>query len=662
MRLPFRKKEKKTSVQLNVPAEFRPAGAGLQPRFPPTTESASRLARLPPSVLHRILTCVCPHARDESFETCEESGRDDNCVLCDLRDLSHCAQVSRAWRAVAIQVLYHSIRIEPVHYCKMEAWLAERRKKTGRFDRNGVPEDTAQTRLRLLRRTVRDDPTRIGKLVQYLKIPYMVREYCHVELAQTIAVLPDLHYVDLPEGMFADDPAYATLRLEVQARCPKLRKMSYVAGAESSFAMLATGQVWPRLQVLELTGLNVDPTTMRNVLGCLVNLRALKVSKTDSLSDEVLLSTEGLPSLPPIEELVLKDTPRVTAAGLIEYLAWLETQQALKVLTLKDTGVQPSDLADVLTMATSLRTLALQTKVSEPLHYNAGIAPLSSRSLRTLRFELSGRTSSAQDASAANTYYTYVANSILSSNLPRLRRLFVHDESFPDKLQTAMPAPGGAFSGGSRHHHQSSSMSSTRGVPALRISPSGSPPGGNGMASPRYNTPMGSPMASPRAVPRSLASLSASPGQAAQNRLSSNNPFAPQQPQAGGASRAAPIQTLEIFTKSDEVGQWNFARVDAHHSISASPSQREQQQQQLSTANRRESQYGLAADVEGQDWDHRAARRSVMVGNAAGGFLTLPGSAPFAPPPDLPPVTPGFASDDYRPRSSGSTSPSRFRR
>lgn len=533
----------------------------------------------------------------------------------------------------------------------MEAWLAERRKKKGRFDQNGVPEDTAQARLRLLRRTVRDDPTRIGKLVQYLKTPYMLREFCYVELAQTIAVLPDLHYVDLPEGMFADEPAYATLRLEVQARCPKLRKMSYMAGSERSFAMLATGQVWTRLQVLELKRLNIDPTTMRNVLGCLVNLRALKVSQTDSLSDEVLLSTEGLPALPPLEELVLKDTPRVTAAGLIEYLAWLETQQALKVLTLKDTGVQASGLADILTMATSLRTLALQSKISEPFPHNAGIPPLASRSLRTLRFEVSGRTTSAQDASAANTHYTYVANSILSSNLPRLRKLFVHDESFPDKLQ-AMPAPGGALSGnGARHRHQSSSMSSTRGAPALRVSPppsSGVPgsPGSNnnGMTSPKYSS---SPLASPRAVPRSPG-LSASAGQLAQHRLSSNNPFAPQ-----GTGRA-PIQTLEVFTKSDEFGQWNFARVDAlqRSSSPAAPAQ----QQSSSAASRRESHYGLAADVEGQGWDRGAARRSVMVGNAEGGFLTLPGSAPFAPPPDLPPVNPGFAQDGYRPRSSSGSS------
>lgn len=105
MRLPFRKKDKKGSLQLDVPLEFRPAGAGQMPMFPPTRESAFKLAQLPPAVLQRIFGHVCPHARDETYDTCEESAKGDNCVLCDLRDLSHCTQVSRAWRAPAIKVL-----------------------------------------------------------------------------------------------------------------------------------------------------------------------------------------------------------------------------------------------------------------------------------------------------------------------------------------------------------------------------------------------------------------------------------------------------------------------------------------------------------------------------------------------------------------------------
>lgn len=56
-----------------------------------------------------------------------------------------------------------------MHYCRLEAYLADKRKKTSRFERNGIPEDPALARLRLLRRTVRDDTTRIGKLVRFLK-------------------------------------------------------------------------------------------------------------------------------------------------------------------------------------------------------------------------------------------------------------------------------------------------------------------------------------------------------------------------------------------------------------------------------------------------------------------------------------------------------------
>lgn len=421
----------------------------------------------------------------------------------------------------------------------------------------------------------------------------MLREYCHVELAQTIAVLPNLHYVDLPEGMFADEPSFATLRLEVQARCPNIRKTSYLAGSERSFASLATGQVWPRLQVLEITRLNIDPMTMRQALGSLGNLRALKVSETDSFSDEVLLSGEGLPALPPLEELVLKDTPNVTAAGLVEYLAWIETQQTLKVLTLKETGVHPAQLRDVLIMATSLKTLALQCRISEPFPLQAGIEPLVSQSLRTLRFEISGKSSSAQQVSAASSYYSYLSSSILSGNLPKLRRLYVHDESFPEKLQV-LPPPSAGFAAG---HAQSKSLSSHRGAPGLRISPSpsvGGAPLSPGLQAGNYRSPH-----SPR-----FNSLS-------HNRYSSNNPFTP----AAAGGPPPPMQTLEVFTKSDEFGQWNFARVDAVNNI-APPA-----------ANRPISSYGLATDVKGQGWDRGTARRSIMVGNGTGGFLTLPGAS-----------------------------------
>ncbi|KAG8414628.1 hypothetical protein J3459_014177, partial [Metarhizium acridum] len=166
-----------------------------------------------------------------------------------------------------------------------------------RFNKNGIPEDPALARLKLLRRTVRENPTKIGSLVQFLKTPYMIRESCHVELAQMIAKLPMLQYVDLPEGMFCDDPAYTTLRLEVQAKCPFIKKATYASGAERSFVTLVSGQIWPDLEVLELTGLKIDPHILRAVLSCLPELRALKVSETYSLSDDVLVADENLPPL-----------------------------------------------------------------------------------------------------------------------------------------------------------------------------------------------------------------------------------------------------------------------------------------------------------------------------------------------------------------------------
>jgi hypothetical protein len=79
------------------------------PRFArtplPSSSSGRLVAQLPTRVLQCIFAHVCPHAKDESFESCEGSAVEDTCPLCDLRDLSHCAQVSRRWREVAGSVL-----------------------------------------------------------------------------------------------------------------------------------------------------------------------------------------------------------------------------------------------------------------------------------------------------------------------------------------------------------------------------------------------------------------------------------------------------------------------------------------------------------------------------------------------------------------------------
>lgn len=106
MRL-FRKREKKKGAPPSpYPDGLRPLGAAETLLPPPSRASAQLVAQVPAAVLQRIFAFVCPHSRDETYETCEESANDEGCMLCDLRDLSHCAQVSRAWRASAITLLY----------------------------------------------------------------------------------------------------------------------------------------------------------------------------------------------------------------------------------------------------------------------------------------------------------------------------------------------------------------------------------------------------------------------------------------------------------------------------------------------------------------------------------------------------------------------------
>lgn len=61
--------------------------------------------RLPEKVLRLIFEEVCPHAADDTYESCEFSILPDGCMLCDLRDLACCIQVCQAWKPVATDVL-----------------------------------------------------------------------------------------------------------------------------------------------------------------------------------------------------------------------------------------------------------------------------------------------------------------------------------------------------------------------------------------------------------------------------------------------------------------------------------------------------------------------------------------------------------------------------
>ncbi|CAG8978890.1 hypothetical protein HYALB_00005227 [Hymenoscyphus albidus] len=415
-----------------------PSSQPFDPRFSPQHSpygsppvSARTLAKLPASVLENIFGFVCPHSCDESYQSNEQSASEDTCMLCDARDLSHCAQVCRKWRGPATNVLYHSIRIDAVHYCPLEDILAEKRKRRSKLNRNAEPEDTARARLLLLHRTLRENWDTFALTVQYFKTPYMTRETSKPDLARTVALCPNLRYLDLPEGFFTDDPSCHTLKQEVQARCPNIRKMAYMGGSERSLEVLAGGMLWRNLEVLELSRLNMDPAVLRRALGSLPNLHGLKITDMKSFDDRLLEHNDYLPPFPALTELIIHNVPNVTADGLASWLLRSDTQDSLKTLTLEATGVHPSTLKQILDTAPKLKHLSIIESVTTS--FPPGVPTLSSSSLETFHYEITSA-ASANSYTTTPGYYGYLTSSLLSRGLPNLRELYVRDPDFPESL------------------------------------------------------------------------------------------------------------------------------------------------------------------------------------------------------------------------------------
>ncbi|KAF2084651.1 F-box domain-containing protein [Saccharata proteae CBS 121410] len=398
-------------------------------------------SKLPNNVLRNIFSYVCPHTRDFTFEPCENSMVGDGCMLCDLRDLSNCARTTRQWYHVAQEMLYQSIRIDAVHYCELEEILNDRRKRRSRSDTTDIPA----VRLSLLSRTLREHQT-LAYTVQWLKLPVMTRETCKADLARTVSVLPNLLYVDLPEGFFSGNPSCHTLRQELQASCQQIRKMRFAHGAEQLFELLLNGY-WQHLEVLELDELKIEPITLRRILATLPDLETLTILDSPWLGDAIFENAVSVPPFPALETLKIVRSPSITVAGLERYLSRPDTRARLGKLFLEGTDVQVAELHRVLDSATNIRDLALSAEVRTPLLMEAR-PPLFSASLKTMHFEITSARDALQGLQPpASSYYAYLITSLLTNSLPRLRELWVYDPDFAETLTLAPPMPSYARHG-----------------------------------------------------------------------------------------------------------------------------------------------------------------------------------------------------------------------
>lgn len=431
------------------------------PQSPPSKNSASppipyrgrdNTQRLPDQVLSQIFAYVCPHTGDFTYAPSERSQIGDGCMLCDLRDLARCASVCRKWYTVAQRSLYTSVRIDAVHYCALEEQLAERRRKAGKPFRSksttAEPGEVPNVRLNLLCRTVREQD-RLAELVLVLKLPYMTRETAKGDLARTVSALPNLRYVDLPDGFFTGDLSCLALRQELQVRCPDIRKMSYRSGSEGALELLAQRH-WQCLEILDLQGLALEAAALRIVLASLPALRDLALSEMHWMDDSIFQSEPGqLPDFPPLHSLRLENTPGITAQGLMTYLSSVSNRETLTSLSLQSTGVAVADLHHVLWKASSLQHLAIVQTVSKSLALAThNLPPLTSISLKTFNFEITSSEDVHGLQKPTESYYVYLASSLHQNALPALTTLYVRDPSFPELLllpPLPLPSDGGSL-------------------------------------------------------------------------------------------------------------------------------------------------------------------------------------------------------------------------
>lgn len=469
----------KSRLKDGEPSSSNTTNAVFPVRSHPRYGQPDLITRLPDRVLSLIFTLVCPHTRDLSFFPSEESQIGDGCMLCDLRDLANCAQVSRRWYSIAQGLLYRSVRIDAVHYCELEDELAEKRRKAAKFrpKKEVEPVDVPHIRLQLFARSVKENPN-LAAQVQILKLPYMTRETAKGELARAVSALPNLQYADLPDGFYSGDQSCLALRHELQMRCPEIRKMTYKAGSEDALELLAQRH-WQNLEILELDALALEPATLRIVLASLPTLHELTLSDMAWIDDSIFQPTPQLPDFPPLQALKMTNIPNVSAEGLKMYLQAPQNREMFFSLTLKRTGITVTELPTVLWAASNLQHLSITEVVSKSLGLSTQhLKPLTSISLKSLHFEIMSSDEVHGLQKPADSYYAYLSNSLHQNALPALESLYVRDPSFPDLLLMP-PLP---------MHQRNASTGSTGGdwkskssnYSAMNTNMQLSPPGKNG--------------------------------------------------------------------------------------------------------------------------------------------------------------------------------------
>ena len=413
---------------------------------PSSHNESSVAARLPEKVLACIFSFVCPHSLDESYESAEKSTTELGCMLCDMRELARMSLVCTRWNKAAQCLQYKSIRLDSVHYCGLEEELQARRKRGSFFQKQLSPLEIPEHRMRLLYRTFQDNEV-VANLVQFLKMPYMTRETCKQDLARLVSLLPNLRYVDLPDGVYQDDPSCASLKAILYTRCPELQKMTWVSGSEKNFVDLWVEPPWLKLEVVELSEMKVENPDLVRVLSSMPYLKNLKVKAMPWTSDAIFDSTSTDVGLfPALQTFEIEDISQVTIDGLCAYLSRPAVASSLQTLAITNSENVPAHLLHrVLALATSLTALTIREQVSRTIP-RTDVPLFSSQSLRSLSYEITDNTLTKNLAKPSPSYYAYLSESLWDAGLPKLKTLRVRETTFHNRLQNdKAKKAGGAF-------------------------------------------------------------------------------------------------------------------------------------------------------------------------------------------------------------------------